>query len=237
MALEFIWDSAVQRYRYKDSGKFLSQQAVTSLTQKAIAQVQTDVGAIADLLVQGKISVGTWESETAYALRRAHLWNYMLGVGGQKSMTAQDYKNVQAAVERQFQYLRGFSDDLVTKGMSEAQFRQRIQLYNSAANGTYHLGRQRGHERNGAQWERRRRTKANSCNPCISYAAMGWQAIGTLPNPQQECDCFSNCGCYKEYSWNAERPDAVSLRRFGWIGGLPAVRQDKTPVRLGLHKG
>ena len=227
MALEFIWDAKVQRYRYKDTGKFVSQQAVDALTQKAIVQVSSDMKTISDLLVNGKISVGTWEEETAYALRKAHLWNYMLGAGGEKNMSAQDYQKVQAAIERQYQYLRGFSEDLVTKGMSEAQFRQRLQLYANAGNGTYHLGRQTAHEKAGARWERRRRTKTNSCSPCISYAAMGWQTIGTLPNPQQECLCFSNCGCYKEYSWNEERPDSVALRRFGWIGGLPQVRRDK----------
>ena len=88
--IEFEFDRTTQRYRYKDSGKFLAKSAMTSLTKKAVGQVETDLGIINQLLIDRKITVGTWEEQTQNGLRKLHTWQYMLGIGGESNFTPSD---------------------------------------------------------------------------------------------------------------------------------------------------
>lgn len=38
-----------------------------------------------------------------------------------------------------------------------------------------------------------------TCKDCIRFGGMGWQPIGSLPMPGQDCRCFDNCRCQIEY--------------------------------------
>ena len=66
---EFFYDPKSQRYRYADTRKFVSQAAVESLTQKAIAQTQRDLKTVGQLLIDRKINVAIWEETTAKTLK------------------------------------------------------------------------------------------------------------------------------------------------------------------------
>lgn len=47
--------------------------------------------------------------------------------------------------------------------------------------------------------ERRILGLGDHCPDCLRYAAMGWQPIGTLPDPGVGSVCRANCRCRKEY--------------------------------------
>jgi hypothetical protein len=218
--LEFSWDKKAQRYRYKDSGRFVGKQAVQSLTQKSVKQSQEAVTVVAWQLIEGKITVAQWEKETASELKKLHSYQYLLGIGGQKQMTNIDYGVLGGEVKNEFKYLRQFSNDLLSGKVSEKQFFARLGMYLDASTGTYEKAKLKAHLRAGFRWERRIRTKEESCAPCIGFAAMGWQQIGSLPNPTEQCDCRSNCGCVKVFSRNNEKPKDYLVRRsFGWLEG------------------
>jgi hypothetical protein len=57
------------------------------------------------------------------------------------------------------------------------------------------------HERYGRQYREMRREIASGhpCDDCLGYAAEGWQPVGALPMPTQECVCKSNCRCVVFY--------------------------------------
>lgn len=223
MPLEFAFDRNAQRYRYTSGagkGQFVSEEAVRNLTLKAIALVEKDINTLAQLLIDKKISVATWEQSTALALKRAHTWNYLLGTGGIKGMSNRDQGILGAALKSQYQYLRGFSDAIINTGMSEAQFRARVQLYVLAARGSFERSRLESHKASGWNWERRDRSKLESCQPCVTYELAGWQPIGTLPNPMQECECRSRCGCSKRFAKGKKPTDSLLNGRFGWVNGL-----------------
>ncbi len=213
---EFTFDKKIQRYRYRDTGRFLSQQAVQNLTQKAISQTQTDVGVISDLLVQGKISLGTWEGETARSLKILHTQETLLGKGGEKQVNQRDYGLLGSKLKGEYKYLRGFAEDLASGEISEAQFRWRTNLYIQSARGSYERSKAEAHIEAGYQWERRIRLAMESCSSCSSYAAKGWQPIGTLPNPTENCECIVNCKCIKEFA-NKKPADFLLANNFGWL--------------------
>lgn len=212
--MEFLYDRKSQRYRYKDSGKFVSASAVRALTQKAVEQTERDLLTIGQLLIDGKINVSTWEQGTQKAVKNLHLQQYLLGKGGLKNVSQRDYGILGQRVNFQYGKLRLFAQQLITEGATEAQFKARLQLYAQSARGSYEEGREQAHQEAGFSWERRLRTKIESCSPCVTYSSAGWVAIGTLPNAGQDCDCRARCGCYKEYS--KSKPKDSLIQRYGW---------------------
>jgi hypothetical protein len=220
--LEFIFDRAAQQYRYKDSGKFVGKKAIENLTIKAILQVEGDITTITDLLVEGKITVGVWQEGTRLALKNLHTWNYLLGAGGEKQMKQSDYGALGQKIKQEYKYLAGLAKELVDGTVTEAQLRARMAQYTASGGTTHELGRAKSHQKAGYSWEKRLRTKINSCESCYGYAEMNWQPIGTLPEAGQKCECRSNCGCYKVFSRAATRPgDSLLHTRFGWARIFP----------------
>ncbi len=216
--LEFIWDKKIQRYRYKDSGKFVSLQAVQNLTRKNISQKENTLADISKKLISGEMEINDWEKATAKILRDIHTQQYLLGIGGNKKMTNIDYGILGGEIKHELKYLRKFSKDIASKGMSEAQFKHRLTMYLEATTGTYEKARLKSHRRAGYKWEKRVRTKNESCSPCIGFEAMGWQPIGSLPNPTEECTCRSNCGCYKRFEKGLLKPkDNYLKQQWGWL--------------------
>ncbi len=219
--LEFIFDKISQRYRYKDSGKFVGKKAVENLTVKAIVQVENDLRTITDLLIEGKIEVKAWESASQAALKNLHTWNYLLGAGGEKQMTQSDYGALGQKLKQEYGYLRELAQELIRGELSEAQLRARMAQYASSGGTTHELARAKNHKKAGYLWEKRLRTKINSCESCYTYAEMGWQPIATLPEAGQKCECRSNCGCYKVFSRNLTKPgDSILDHQFGWINPI-----------------
>ncbi len=216
MALEFLFDKKSQRYRYKDSGKFVSKDAIASLTQKHIDQVSADATKVIDLLIDKKISVSTWESTTAQTIKELSIAQYILGKGGIARMEQKDYGEIGYLLKQQYKYLRGFSEDLLAGNLTESQARSRLQQYINDGRTLYEAGRREAHLTDNFTRERRIRTKADSCSECIDYAARGWVEIGTLPAIGSDCSCKSNCGCRWEFS-KTDKTDSILTQDYGWL--------------------
>jgi len=207
----FVFDARAQQYRHVSgpaAGRFISIHAVRRLLSQQVDAISSDLKQIAGLLAASKISLLTWESETARAIALLHHQAYMLGAGGERGVGDLGRDALSRRISEQLHFLRGFSQEIRAGTVSEAQFLSRVEMYAQASRGSYEAGRQLSHQRAGFSWERRRRTKTESCPPCVAYASLGWQAIGSLPHPGAECDCRSNCGCYKEYQKGASRPES-----------------------------
>ncbi len=221
MSIEYEFDKNLQQYRYKDSGKFLSKEAMKALTNKAINQVEKDLSAITELLIDRQISVDTWKEQTRDGLRKLHTWQYYLGLGGEKQFTPSDRGTLNNKLKKEWGYLHNFANQINEGKLSEAQIRHRLNLYINNTDNTQDLAIYKGHSRNGYKWERRIRTKTESCNECLFYERLGWRTIGNLPTPGAECSCKANCGCYKEFSKSDYIPqDANSnllLKQWGWL--------------------
>lgn len=200
--MDFIFNPKTQRYHYKQGagrGQFVPTTAVKFMMERNIEATQGDIKTIGELLANGRISLSTWEQQTAIALKHLHTQSYLLGRGGKGSMSQRDYGLIGFRLKKEYKYLREFAQEIQTTGVSKADFFRRLEMYSSAGSGLYQKARTEGHSNNGFAWERRVRTKTESCQPCIMYEGMGWQPIGTLPNPTEQCSCHSNCGCFKEF--------------------------------------
>lgn len=64
----------------------------------------------------------------------------------------------------------------------------------------FSLGEYFERERQGFKMMRRvPRVDDRTCPDCIEFGNMGWQPIGTLPMPGQQCRCYDRCRCRIEY--------------------------------------
>lgn len=220
MSSSFEFESKSQRFRITEGagkGQFIGKAAIDSLTQKAIGLAKTDLGTIGDLLLKNKISIATWEEATAKTLKTIEISQYALGKGGIHRMTQRDYGLIGQRLKEQYKYLRGFSEDLKAGKLSEAQFRQRLNLYAADTRHAYELARTESHKGDGYNWERRIRNAKDSCVSCVGYADRGWQPIGSLPPIGTACECGSSCQCSLEYA--IDKPtDGLLKSRWGMIG-------------------
>ncbi|MFN9655560.1 MAG: hypothetical protein ACK55Q_07520 [Dolichospermum sp.] len=199
----FYWNANSQQYHYANGnkkGQFVREKDVVRITKKAIEyELQAGNKITKDLLL-GKINVSTWEQKTAQSIRNLAIYQYSLGIGGIKQMDWRDHAEISGKVNLQYQYLRGFSRDIIQGNLSEAQILARVQMYYNKTRHFYEDGRLEGHARNGFLWERRVLAAFHSCDDCVRYSGVGWVKIGTLPNPGENCQCRANCKCVKYYS-------------------------------------
>ena len=214
---EFYFNSRSQRYHYRDSGAFVSQTAVENLTSRAIAQKRNEIRDLGEKLIGKLVTLDEWEKQTAAELEKLHTWTYLIGKGGQKNMTLSDYGKLGLRLSYEYGYLRGFAEKIRDDGMSEAQFLARLELYIQKANGTRQIAAQASHKQSGYLWERRYLRAVENCKSCVSYSALGWQPIGTLPSPTERCECQANCKCYFKFSKDLSKPEDSLNRRSGWV--------------------
>jgi hypothetical protein len=199
----FYWNANSQRYHYANGnkkGQFVREKDVVRITEKAIEYELQAGNKITKDLLSGKINVSTWEQKTAQSIRNLAIYQYSLGIGGIKQMDWRDHAEISGKVNLQYQYLRGFSRDIIQGNLSEAQILARVQMYYNKTRHFYEDGRLEGHARNGFLWERRVLAAFHSCDDCVRYSGVGWVKIGTLPNPGESCQCRANCKCVKYYS-------------------------------------
>jgi hypothetical protein len=214
---EFYFNSRSQRYHYRDSGAFVSQAAVDNLTARAIAQKRNEIRDLGEKLIGKLVTLEDWEKSTAAELKKLHTWTYLLGKGGQKNMSQSDYGKLGLRLSYEYGYLRGFAEKIRDEGVSEAQFLARLELYLNNANGTRQIAVRASHKEAGFLWERRYLRAVENCRSCVSYAAMGWQPLGSLPAPTEKCECQSNCKCYFRFSKDLSRPEDSFHKRYGWL--------------------
>jgi hypothetical protein len=104
------------------------------------------------------------------------------------------------AIRDQLAFLRDRAQ-AISSGIQkiDGSLRQRAGLYANAARSAFWQVRTRIHDATGDDEERRELGDAEHCEDCIGYAEMGWQPIGTLPEPGEASVCRSRCKCGKSY--------------------------------------
>lgn len=197
---EFNWEPQNRRYRNKQTGRFVSKEAVYTLTRKRIDLAKSDLSTLGNLLVEKKINLKVWQAETAETLKILHTQQYLLGVGGQKSIEKSDYLEIGRELKAQYAYLRNFAVELGLGKMTLGQFKARLEMYADATKVSYFRGEKTSAVRGGFTHGRRILSPvAEHCPECPSIAALGVVSISQLIMPTQACSCRVRCKCRIEF--------------------------------------
>ncbi len=61
--------------------------------------------------------------------------------------------------------------------------------------GEYYVRQEQGFK----EMRRNHVSDGRACPDCVQFGQMGWQPIGTLPMPGQQCRCYDLCRCSLDY--------------------------------------
>ena len=195
----FKWEPQTRRYRNKETGRFISKEAVYTLTTSRIELAKSDLGTLGQLLLDEKINLKSWQQQTAETLKILHTQQYLLGVGGQKSIQKSDYLEIWRELKNQYGYLRNFAVDLTQGKMTPAQFKARLEMYADAAKVSYFKGEKSAAVRAGFTHSKRILGIAEHCVDCPQISALGIVKIEDVIYPTQRCICRIRCKCRLQF--------------------------------------
>ena len=197
---EFYYDRGVSRYRYRDSGQFVSREAMLNLTRGRINSVQREMDRSVDDLVAGRINFRQFQIDNIERVKLLHSQQLLLGRGGVANTKSEDWLWLARELKQnQYPYFHRFMQDIKKGNLSEAQVRERLKMYARTSRRSYGEGRRASYKDSGMNWERRLLGSCRHCPDCLGYSRQGWQPIGQLPLPAQNCRCLGNCCCSMEY--------------------------------------
>lgn len=196
--MPFTWEPETGRYR-GEGGRFVADARVRDALDQVI-QAQADVMRTStQALIDGRMTIAEWQSESMQAIKVTHLEGLALANGGWAQLDNMDFGWVGQRIRQQYQYLTAFAqqigDGRQTLGPGAVA---RAEMYAEAARATHREAQRRQAKDRGMQEERNRLSAAENCAGCLSQTSAGWVPIGTLV-PCGSRDCLSRCRCAMSY--------------------------------------
>ena len=200
----YTFDAKSKRYRYKDTGKFLSKEAALNITRRFIEREKNNLIGLADRLESGEIDLVQFQIKATEHLKHIHVSQAVLGADGSHHLTSNDFLWIGRNLKKQYysgigedgkRYgIKHFAMEINAGTVTPAKLRQRLAMYADSGQAAYW------------QMKRTRATDtpyevrvldpgARHCDNCIEYAARGPQPIGELPLPSVACACRTRCRC------------------------------------------
>ena len=195
MSLNPITYSPVAK-TYLAAGKPIKPAAVRAAVQAVATGAADKVAGLGAKLDSGEINLPQFMLDLRSTVKAAHLAAAAAAAGGLKQLTPKDLGNLGSKLKSLYQGLNDLENQYRSEGMSAAQFAAHAAGYAAAAAGTHENAvRQATIEAGDVTEERRVLGASNHCGDCESYAAMGWQPVGTLPDIGTACACRGRCNC------------------------------------------
>jgi hypothetical protein len=129
---QWSYDQETNAYVNAQTGKYLSKRETVRLRDEVAEQARRDTTALALALRNGEISKGEFTTQMHQTLATTYGAQYILGRGGMDAMTARDMTHLQEQIVGQFSYVDKFGNDLMSGSVSEAQARNRANMYADA---------------------------------------------------------------------------------------------------------
>jgi hypothetical protein len=198
-ASAYGWNETAARYIDRDTGRFVARAVVARELDAVVELSRARMSALSEGLLAGETTLAEWQSGMEREVKLVHVVGGAAARGGWAQMSPSDWGFVGAQVKRQYRFLDRFAAELATGQMPlDRRVLTRAGLYAQSGRGTYEeMGRRMARVR-GKRYERRRVTSGEHCPDCLTYAARGWQPIGTLPR-LGDSQCYTNCHCFFEY--------------------------------------
>lgn len=186
-------------------GKMVSVNDITDQARDMADALSDRLALLAQDAVKGDISPAAFQQAMKSELRNAYNANAALGKGGFQRMTAVEYGRNGGILQREYQYLTGFAQDIADGKVTEAQAAARARMYGGKAYSRYTDEEARRKRESGEftqeKWgptvgDERVCTTADGLLGCSEREAMSWQPIGTHPAPASgRTPCIGACRC------------------------------------------
>lgn len=195
----YSFSRSAARYRSSSTGQFVSRTRIMALLDRQIATAEQRLGDIVAAMHDKSITSGMGQLMIRDELRRLHLQNAALGAGGIDRLSFREYGRAGRSLRDTYQRVASLTLDIEKGRVSLPQAMNRIQGYAGEARRNFFETQRDTLQATGKQYEQRRRLNAReSCVDCIRYAGLGWQPLGTLPEPGNSSRCNAWCRCTME---------------------------------------
>ncbi|MEM9264486.1 MAG: hypothetical protein AAGA46_03085, partial [Cyanobacteria bacterium P01_F01_bin.13] len=132
----WIWDE--ETGRYLSGGEPVDYDDILKIMQAEIARFEAETEEATALLVDGEATLTEWEELIAETVVSAALLFLLLGLG--RRPTAEHEARLATELQRQFKYLRNFTQGILSGTMTPAGIAARAKLYIHDAQLAYVLG-------------------------------------------------------------------------------------------------
>lgn len=140
MPSPWVWAATSHQYRNTATGQYIGPKGMLALrdtyTEAKIAQARVWASQVSS----GQMTLTDWQTAMRTSTKNSYIDQYVLGHGGRGSMTPTDWGRIGAEVKEQYKYLDGFTDDIASGKLSEAQIGARSELYHNSATASYERG-------------------------------------------------------------------------------------------------
>ena len=209
--LNIEWDESALAYvalvaipGIAKAGEQIAHEVVMQALESAITASQANMISLGTQLQQGTITLAEWQTAMMQQIKTLHTMSAAVARGGWAQMSASDWGFVGSEIKKQYDFLKGFAEEIQAGFPLRGRFLERIKLYSRAGRTTASQLFRRLNEDGGRTEERRVLGIADHCSDsagrpgCLEQAAEGWQPIGTLA-PIGGATCWQNCRCHFEY--------------------------------------
>jgi hypothetical protein len=215
----WTWDDDAGRYRDKD-GNLVSADQILNLTYAELDLLNQDVNDYCNLLIAGDISLKEWEMQIARIIVITTALFFLFGFGGNVERITRDHQQyLTNRIQRQFEFLRNFSEDIQTGKMSERGLKARTRLYVQDSQLGYSEAQELVHGIGDWPFYANVLGGCDHCEECPAETAKGIVRRGSLIKIGSR-ECRWNCCCHYEYFKTADgRTDKASLltKKTGWL--------------------
>jgi hypothetical protein len=210
----YTWDARLNRYRSRNSGRLVGQQAIQRALDTALDQNVRRARLLAEQERAGEISVGRFEVEMRDVIKTTQLYSAAAAKGGWAQLTPADLGRVGGFTAQQYAFLDQFVNDLRTGLPRDGRMIDRATQYAEAGRRVYHEVQRDVRRDAGDQFERNVLHPAEHCGECPGLTGRalggtgellpadaqdeGWVPIGSIPAVGQR-QCRQRDRCSTEY--------------------------------------
>jgi len=194
----FEWDAGTYRYYDEATGAVLSPAKIAAGLESLIEQTALNFSDLTQKLIDGKITLASWQSSMLSEIKISHTASAALANGGMANVA--EWSSAERLIARQYDFLRGFADDIANGTQAlDGRALVRADLYADAVNGTYWEEDKLLHLQDGYEEGRRvLEPGVDHCEDCEEYASEGWMPIEDIPEIGNS-QCLTRCRCTIEY--------------------------------------
>lgn len=199
----YRFDTNTGRYRDQRTGRLVCEALVRRAIDTVLRNDRVRARVLAEDLRAGRTSRFQWAADMRQLVREVHLYSAAAAHGGWRNMDPETWGRVGAAVQRQNQFLDGFTTEVMTTLPLDGRFTVRAMSYVDAGRSTFHRVEQADQQVQGKQFVRNILVdRTHSCSECPDLTARGLIPIAEMP-PPGERQCLGNCRCTLEYAESA----------------------------------
>lgn len=207
------------RYRNQDTGRFVSRADILALLESQLQSGEDRLVALAIAFYEGRISYAVWIEQTYIEERRLGLQHSALAKGGFDRFGLDDAAAIAAVLALLLLRNRNTARDVQAGEVTLPQLLNRVNGYIGSIRRLYFATRRRVRRLTDADTtiiERRiLSVDAQHCRDCPIHYQRGWQVLGTLPSPGEQCQCGDHCRCgiIEREVPTADLPNWIGTRR------------------------